>query len=62
LFEKTASKIFEAIIVVDDYLQSRFCHMRVVKVENFSPIIEIPRKKQNDEFVFVYAGGISKDR
>jgi glycosyltransferase involved in cell wall biosynthesis len=62
LFEKTASKIFDAIIVVDDYLLSRFRHRRVVKVAHFPPIIEIPRKKQNDEFVFVYAGGINKDR
>jgi len=62
LFEKTASKIFDAIVVVDDYLLSRFRHRRVVKVAHFPPIIEIPRKKQNNEFVFVYAGGISKDR
>jgi len=62
LFEKNISKVFDAIVVVDDYLQSRFRHRRVVKVANFPPIIEIPRQKQNDEFVFVYAGGISKDR
>ena len=61
-FEKAASRAFDAIIVVDDYTLSKFKHKRVVRVANLPPIIDIPRQKKNEEFVFVFAGGISKER
>ncbi len=62
-FEKLAAKFFDAIIVVEDYIYQRFKHHRKVQIANFPPVLSIPRnKKDYSRFVFVYAGGISKER